>query len=270
MDATDRGLLLGDGVFDTSLAIGGRVFQRDQHLKRLEAALGVIGIPADGAEIAAAMDALAAREGNGSLRITVTRGPGPRGIKAPADVHPTILGSSAPLNAGAMFAPIRLGLSAVRRNETSPLSRLKALSYLDAVLAAREIEASGATEALFLNTRGTLACSSLANVFVVEGFELATPPLKDGVLPGILRGWVLAHAEDHGLRPIERSIPKKALDQADAIFLTNSLRLVSPATLTGKADSADVPEALRRLMAGLCEAIAAECGTDPRALGAAL
>lgn len=270
IDASDRGLLLGDGVFDTSLAIGGRVFLREEHLQRMEAALGILDIPADMAKIGAAMDALAMREGNGSLRITVTRGPGPRGLKAPADPRPTILGSSAPLNPAAMFAPIQLGLSAVRRNETSPLSRLKSLSYLDAVLAAREIEKTSATEALFLNTRGTLACSSLANVFVVEGFELATPPLKDGVLPGILRGWILAHAEDHGLRPIERSIPKKALDQADAIFLTNSLRLVSPATLTGKAESADVPEALRRLMEGLCEAIAAACGTDPRALGAAL
>ncbi|KQT46375.1 class IV aminotransferase [Aureimonas sp. Leaf454] len=270
VDAADRGLLLGDGVFDTSLVVGGRVFLREAHLDRLEAALGLLDIPAPRAAIESAMDALAAREGNGSIRITVTRGPGPRGLKAPAEPHPTILGSSAPLAPASMFAPIRLGLSAVRRNETSPLSRLKSLSYLDAVLAAREVAKSGASEALFLNTRGTLACSSLANVFVVEGFDLATPPLKDGVLPGILRAWILAHAEDYGLRPIERSIPRKALDEADAIFLTNSLRLVSPATLSGPATSADVPETLRRLMEGLCEAIALECGTDPRALGARL
>jgi branched-chain amino acid aminotransferase len=270
IDAGDRGLLLGDGVFDTSLVIGGRVFLQGAHLDRLEAALGLLHMPVARADVADAMDALASREGNGSIRITVTRGSGPRGLKAPADPRPTILGSSAPLAPSSMFAPIRLGLSAVRRNETSPLSRLKSLSYLDAVLAAREVETSGASEALFLNTRGTVACSSLANVFLVDGFDLATPPLKDGVLPGILRGWVLAHAEDYGLRPIERSIPKKALDEADALFLTNSLRLVSPATLSGKADSADVPDALRRLMEGLCEAIAAECGTDPRALGARL
>jgi branched-chain amino acid aminotransferase len=270
VDATDRGLLLGDGVFDTSLAIDGRVFLREAHLDRMDAALGLLDVPVARAEIASAMDALAQREGNGLIRITVTRGPGPRGLKAPAEPHPTVLGSFAPLAPSSIFAPIRLGLSAVRRNETSPLSRLKTLSYLDAVLAAREVEKSGATEALFLNTRGTLACSSLANIFVVEGFDLATPPLRDGVLPGTLRGWVLAHAEDYGLRPIERTIAKKALDTADALFLTNSLRLVSPATLTGKAESADVPEALRRLMEGLCEAIAAECGTDPRALGAIL
>lgn len=270
IDASDRGLLLGDGVFDTALVISGTVFRREQHVARLVAALEVLEIEVPRETIETAMTAVAERQANGSIRLTVTRGTGPRGLRFPAEPRPTVFASSADLSPSMMFAPIRCAVSDVRRNETSPLSRLKSLSYLDAILASRRAEREGASEALFLNGRGVAACSSLANLFVVEGFELVTPPLKDGALPGITRGWILDNAEDFGLRPIERPIPAKSLAAADSLFLANSLRLVSPMTLSGKASSADVPEPVLRLMEGLCEAIAAECGTDPRSLGAIL
>ena len=270
VDARDRGFLLGDGLFDTALAIGGTVFRLKQHVARLAAALELVEIPIEAAEIEAAMTALAERQGDGSIRLTVTRGPGQRGLRLPSEPAPLILGSSAPLTPSLMFAPIRCAMAEVRRNETSPLSRIKSLGYLDAILASRRAEREGASEALFLNTKGVVACSSLGNLFVADGMDLATPPLKDGVLPGITRGWVIEEGEDFGLRPIERSVSPKGLDAADGLFLTNSLRLISPMTLSGRAESADVPEAVRQLMIGLCEAIARDCGKDPRDLGAKL
>lgn len=270
VDAGDRGLLLGDGVFDTALVLGGTVFRRAAHVARLMAALEVLEIPTRRDDIDTAIDAMAARSPDGSIRVTVTRGPGPRGIRLPAEPTPTVLASCTPLAPSLMFAPIRCAVSDIRRNETSPLSRLKSLGYLDAILASRRAEREGAGEALFLNGRGMAACSSLANLFVVEGFDLVTPPLKDGALPGIMRGWIMENAEDFGLRPIERSVPAKSLQSADALLLTNSLRLISPMTLSGKAESADVPEAARRLMEGLAAAIEAECGRNPLDLGARL
>jgi branched-chain amino acid aminotransferase len=268
VDAGDRGLLLGDGVFDTALVVGGTVFQGERHVDRLVAALAVLQIPLERSRIETAMAALAELQQSGSIRLTVTRGPGPRGLGLPPEPRPMLLGTSAPLAPALMFAPQRLVISPVRRNETSPLSRLKALGYLDAVLALEKAKEEGADDALFLNSRGMAACSALANLFVVDGFELLTPPLKDGVLPGITRAWIVDNAENFGLRPLERSITAKKLDVVDGLFLSNSLRLMAPAALPGGA--ADIPETVRRLMAGLCEAIAAECGTDPRALGAQL
>jgi branched-chain amino acid aminotransferase len=268
VDAGDRGLLLGDGVFDTALVLGSTVFQAERHVDRLMAALGVLQIPLERALVETAMAALAERQQNGSIRLTVTRGTGPRGLSLSPEPRPMLLGTSAPLAPALMFAPQRLAISPVRRNETSPLSRLKVLGYLDAVLALDKAKAEGADDVLFLNSRGMASCSALANLFVVDGFELLTPPLKDGVLPGITRAWIVDNAENFGLRPLERSITAKKLDAVDGLFLTNSLRLISPAALPGGAP--DVPETVRRLMEGLCEAIAAECGSDPRALGALL
>lgn len=264
--ANDRGLLLADGVFDTALVLGGRVFRIDEHLDRLVTSAGVLEIPVLRKDLLAAMSALAARQVNGSIRLTVTRGPGPRGIALPADPHPTILGSSALLTPSAMFSTIRLDVSSIRRNETSPTARVKSLAYLDAVLANHAARQAGADEALFLNTGDRLACSALANIFVLKDGELSTPPLADGVLDGITRRWVMVHAAEFGFSVRERSLGLADLAGA-TVFLTNSLRLISPATLDPSTiGQPDGP--LTTLMTGLCEAIAAECGIDPRALGA--
>ena len=67
--------------------------------------------------------------------------------------------------------------SAVRRNETSPLSRVKSLNYLDNLLAREEARRKGADEAILLNTRGMVAEGSASNVFLVSDGRLLTPSI---------------------------------------------------------------------------------------------
>ena len=266
--ANDRGLTLADGVFDTSLVLGGRVFRQEAHLDRLMAAAAGLAIPADRAALELAMTALAERRGDGAIRLTLTRGPGARGLAFPADPQPTLIGTAAPLSPAMMFAPLRLQVSEIRRNETSPTARVKSLAYLDSVLANHAARQAGADEALFLNGAGRVACSALANVFTLAGTELVTPPRDDGVLDGIVRGWILANAGAFGLSAVERSLTLPDL-AAGQIVLTNSLRLIAPASLDGPAPAMPAPP-LRALMEGLCAAIAEECGVDPRERGAVL
>ena len=90
-DVADRGLLLGDGVFDTSLVLAGRMVWRDAHVGRLLAACAQLGFPLDPARIGIAIDETLGRMGDGSLRLTVTRGPGPRGLAPAPGSRPTIL-----------------------------------------------------------------------------------------------------------------------------------------------------------------------------------
>src|SRR5882724_11591241 len=77
-NVADRGLLIGDGIFDTSLVLYRRIFRIDDHLARLGKALAALGISIDLAVVRGAMAAMAERGGEGALRVTVTRGPGPR------------------------------------------------------------------------------------------------------------------------------------------------------------------------------------------------
>lgn len=260
-DLTDRGLSLGDAVFDTALALDGRVAFEDAHISRLVAGADTLGFSVDPDRARAAMRALAATGPRLAIRTTATRGTGPRGLKPPAEPRPVLYATAAPSAAAIAFAPLSLWVTEIARNETSPVARLKTPGYLDAVLAARDAATAGCDEALFRNTRGRVACAGTGNLFAILGDRLVTPPLADGVLPGIVRAEVLALAGEAGLHPEERSLALPELLSAEAVFLTNSLRLIAPVRAIGETPfgSAGHP-GLARLVAALTERVAAFCG----------
>ncbi|GAB6845434.1 branched-chain amino acid aminotransferase [Methylorubrum rhodinum] len=267
-DMGDRGLLLGDGVFDTALAVQGRIAFESAHIDRLFAAAAALGYPADPDAIRQAMRELADTLPLAAIRTTLTRGSGPRGLAPPQEPAPFLFASAAPARAGLFFSALRLLPTEIARNETSPASRLKTLGYLDAVLAARAATAAGFDEALFLNTKGRVACAGTGNVFVVLGDVLVTPPAEEGVLPGIVRGEILSTiAPGLGLSVEERPLRLAELERAEALFVTNSLRLIAPVAAIGATayDSAE-HATVRRLWAGLREAVAASCGVEAHAL----
>ena len=219
----DRGLLLGDGLFETILAVDGRLVSFEAHIARMIAGCAVIGIepPSASAATAMALDALTASgltEGRAAVRLTLTAGRS----------RPRLYASASP--APAPEGALRLATVALRRNETSPTSRLKSLAYLDNILARAEARAAGADEALLLNTQGQIACAAAANLFWITEDRLHTPALDCGVLEGIVRGEVLAAARALGVATVEVHAGRAALDEAQAMFLTSSLvgvRMVS-------------------------------------------
>ena len=267
-DMGDRGLLLGDGVFDTALAVQGRIAFESAHVDRLVTAAATLGFPADPDAIARAMRELAETLPLAAIRTTLTRGSGPRGLAPPKEPAPFLFASAAPARASLFFAPLRLHRTEIARNETSPVSRLKTLGYLDAVLAARAAVAAGFDEALFLNTRGRVACAGTGNIFGIFGDALVTPPAEEGVLPGIVRAEILSKiAPGLGLAVDERPLRPDELERAQAVFVTNSLRLLAPVAAIGTTayDSAG-HATVRRLWAALREPVAASCGVEPDAL----
>ncbi len=267
-DLSDRGLLLGDGVFDTALVLNGRVFRAETHLRRLIDALAILRIDADPALIregaAALIPHAEAPAGRHALRVTVTRGPGLRGLTPVGVQRPTVMASLSPLPPRFFWPRLSMDVAAARRNESSPLSRIKALSYLDAILAMRAATERGHNDVLFLNGAGHVACASVGNVFALFGDELVTPPLSDGALPGVIRGLLLKECGRLGLKARERSLDLDEFRAADAAFMTNSLRLIAPVARIGEvaigAKGAKIVEALQQ---HLRQAIAAECGIEP-------
>ncbi len=227
----DRGLLLGDGLFETLLAIDGQVRHVEAHLDRMAAGCAALGLPALDRERARGLVLAAPGEagltsGRAAVRLTLTAGSGGRGLDRPEAPACVLLAACAP--APPAGAPARAVVASVRRNEGSPASRLKTLSYLDNVLARREARAAGADEAVMLNNQGHLACASAGNLFWLDGGTLSTPALDCGVLAGLARGRVMAAAAALGLKVCEARAGVEALAGADAVFLTNSLTGVRP------------------------------------------
>jgi branched-chain amino acid aminotransferase len=261
-DLTDRGLTLGDGLFDTSLARNGKVFLREAHLRRFTEGAAALGIPLKVEAAAQALDALAGSIGDGALRLTLTRGGGARGLRMPDDPTPVLFGAATPGRSAFVFSTLALATTPIRRNETSPSSRIKTLSYLDAILANKEAQVEGADEALFLNTAGHVACAATGNLFAVFGERLVTPPLSDGVLAGTIRAFILSRAKACGLQPAEESLPLVEWQKADTIFVTNSLRLLAPCrALDGRTFASAEHPAVKKLQDELRAVVTAECGS---------
>ena len=237
INPTDRGFLLGDGVFETLHATN----HLARHLARLRTGAAILGItvPYTDAEIATAAAAVLAGA-EAALRITLTRGPAPRGLLAGCG-QPTLLITAAPLPAPASPAHTIIAQT-TRRNEHSPLARIKSLNYLDSILARQEAASAGADDAILLNTAGQVAEATAANLFVLHAGAWTTPPVADGALPGITRSLLL----EAGFAT-EATLTPERLITADAAFLSTSLGLRLVASVDGHAiRAADLPDTLRK------------------------
>jgi branched-chain amino acid aminotransferase len=245
LSAFDRGFQLGDAVFETLRARAGRATELDQHLARLRSSADglAITLPASTeADVTAGItdllraEDLAGADGDAAIRITVSRGPFfGRGLLPPADAEPkpTVVVQAWPVSpppAGHIEQGIRLIASAVRRDASSPLGRLKTTSRADHVYARLEAKRAGADDALFLTVDGHLSEATSANIFLVTGTDLATPSLECGILAGTTRDWILGWAARVGLRPVETLLLPADLAAADEAFLSSSVAGILPVT----------------------------------------
>jgi len=235
VSALDRGLLHGYGLFETMRSYGGRVFRLGEHYSRLceGAARLAMDVPLSLSQLGEAVQALLRRNDlpDACLRLTVTAGPQPDAAGNAAEA--AVFLSARPLTDYPQDL-YRRGMAAVvspvRRNETSPLSRIKSLNYLDNLLAREDAHRHGADEAILLNTRGFVAEGSASNVFLVHQGRLLTPGVEAGALPGITRQVVLELASALGFEPTESEVEPSALEDASEAFLTNSVMEVMPLT----------------------------------------
>lgn len=231
----DRGFTLGDGVFETLRVADGEPLWLDDHLRRLHDGAEVLGIPVPCSDDAMARGVAeliaAAGHPQASLRITLTRGPSRvRGLWPPAiPMTPTLLATISPVASGPR-PPLNMAVArTVRRNEHSPLSRIKSLNYGDNIIARREAEARGAGDCLLLNGAGRVVCATAGNVFARIGAEWLTPPIADGILGGTARRRLIGLTDAR-----EVSIDEAALAKADAAFISNSLGLAAIRAIDGR------------------------------------
>ncbi len=249
IDPTDRGFTLGDGLFETIRAERGTPRHLPLHLARLRsgaAALG-IGIALDDRGLEAALMQTLAANGltdQAVLRLTLSRGPGARGIAPPPNPTPTVL-----ITAAAFVEPpatvTAIICRSTRRNERSPLAAIKSLNFLDAIIARREASARSAEDAILLNTRDDLAEATGSNIFLLMDGRWLTPRVEDGALPGTLRARILASGA-----ACEARLTEADLLSARSICLGNALgvRAVSALDGRGVGIQADAVAALRVIL----------------------
>jgi branched-chain amino acid aminotransferase len=241
---SDHGLLYGDGVFEGIRAYAGRVFRLDDHLARIAVSASAIALDLPGGTRALREIVLETLRAFGRpdayVRLIVTRGDGALGVDPASCPTPRTI---CIVDEVALYARATLerglALRTVSQRRPSPDvldPRVKSLNYLPSVLAKHEARSAGADEALLLNGAGQVAEAAVANVFVLRGGELATPPASDGALEGITRRSLLELAPELGLRAVERTLGRVDLLGADEVLLSGTgVGVVPVRSLDGRA-----------------------------------
>jgi D-alanine transaminase len=228
----DRGFLLGDGVYEVLRTYGGRIFQLDAHLDRLEGSLrgARIAMPASRRPSARLLEELQRRSRYPEVRlyIQVTRGVAPRSHTFPRGIRPTLVAYVERLVPDPE-SKWRRGVHAVTRADPR-WSRcdLKAIGLLANVLAKQAAVEAGADEVIFIGPNGKVREAATANVFLLRKRTLHTHPLGPEILPGVSRAVLIEVARDAGFQVRERAFDRAALFTADEVFLSSTMAEVLP------------------------------------------
>lgn len=223
----DRGFLYGDGVFETVRVVGGRPFLWTQHMRRWRAGAEFLGIepPMTEEALRTAVGQLVRANGiqDGVLRLTLSRGPGPRGYSPRGAGPPTLVMTLDPLpGQTGPTVQWRVRTSKLRIPGPDPLCRFKTCNRLLQILARAEAEATGGNEAMLVACDGHVIEGSSSNVFWVRSGTLYSPGPEQGALPGITRAWVMAWARAWNWPVVEASAPVEEVWEAEGVFLTLS------------------------------------------------
>ena len=103
------------------------------------------------------------------------------------------------------------------------LLAFKTTNYLENSYARQWALHRGYDDALFFNERGEVTETTTANIFLIRGQGLITPPVSAGLLPGVARHLLLASAGDNGLGAEERRITAADLEGAEEIMVSNAV-----------------------------------------------
>ena len=230
----DRGLLYGDGLFETMRAYRGHVFALDEHLQRLSDSAAVLGIHLADRNWRRTLEDLLRRNDLVScdawMRLNLTRGAAVPEILPPPGTQPTVFALAKPVANGFSTAQrkgARVTLLTYSRHSFMP--EHKSLNYLPTILGKSAAASRGAYEGLFVRDGKYLMEGTTSSVFVVRKNALQTPPVE-GILPGVTRRVIRHIAQEGGLEIREQQTSVQMLRAADEAFLTSSVSEIVPIT----------------------------------------
>jgi len=238
VSSQDRGLLYGDGVFETVRCRQGRLLLWDIHQQRLLTACRALGLTIDRNDL----DSMIADAINDApsldciLKVIVTRGVGGRGYAPPAAHMCTMLFQwhDLPMN---LSENARQGIDLfVCRHPLSvnPVTAgIKHLNRLDQVLASQELSDMAlrmptVREGLMLDVDANIVEGTRSNVFMRLNEQLCTPALTRCGVDGVMRNHLLALFAAHGVDVVIRTFPYQEIRQCSEIFVCNSVFGVWP------------------------------------------
>ena len=224
----------GDGVFETMKAQNCSVLLKDLHIQRLFSAIKQLDFELPGyftpsylEEKIAALCKKNQHTKTARVRLTVYRGDG---------IAPGSLDNYAGfiIQSWEIYDERRLNPEGLvidiyphARKSCDSFSNLKSNNFLSYILAANHAKKNNLDDCLLLNSYERMCESSIANLFIIKDNTIYTPPLSEGCVAGVVRRWILENSASFPFPVIESPITIQQVADADEIFLTNAIRIIS-------------------------------------------
>lgn len=223
--AIDDRIFLGEGLFETLKVESAQACFSHLHWQRLSDSAMKLGIPFEVSfgDWQESLNLQIKRDNlyRGGIKAILSGGTAPRGLSEHGQVSQLMFQS---FNYTLESHPLRLCSVPWLRDGANPIYQFKSVNYLEAIMARRHALAKNYEDALFFNTAHHATETTCANLFIITNNQLLTPPLNDGVLPGITRARVFSLALQYEIPCKERSLTKAMIEEAESVFVTNSLQ----------------------------------------------
>lgn len=109
------------------------------------------------------------------------------------------------------------------RKNCDKFSNLKSANFLPYSMAALYAKENKLNDCLVLNTKGGIADSTIANIFIIKDGIISTPALDEGCVSGVMRRYLVKQFKVSGLMFNEGELNAEDLIKADEVFLTNAI-----------------------------------------------
>jgi branched-chain amino acid aminotransferase len=229
LTADNRSFRYGDGCFETMRVYQGRILLADLHFERLMSSMNLLHFDVPQhftkAHFTRLITDLCSRNGHERLarvRLTVFRSDG--GLYDPINNLPNFIIQSWELNRQILElneTGLRLDIFPDVRKTNDKYSYIKSNNCLPYVMAAMYAKQHRINEAVLLNPCGRVADTTIANLFIVQGRQIITPPLSEGGVCGVMRRNLLRMELPFSVT--EKPVTVADLETADEIFLTNAV-----------------------------------------------
>ena len=237
VSAFDHGFLYGDGVYETVRTYGYRVFHWPDHDRRLRQSCRAVALacPWSSAALERMVRRIARenRKPDATVRITLSRGPGPLGLDPALCPKPTL---ALLLHPDRRVEALRgagasVGIPRIRRNHPRCLDpQIKSNNSLNTIFAKMEAKRLKVFEAVLLNLDGFLTEGTTSNLFFARRGILYTPALACGLLSGVTRRAVMTLARRAKIAVREGRYAPADLRRADEAFLCSTTLEIMPIT----------------------------------------
>jgi len=223
----DRGFQFADSIYEVWAVRGGRMFDVDEHMARLQRSLAELRIapPMSAGSLMAVIRETMRRNRvrDGIVYVQISRGAANRDHVFPAaTTPPTLVVTAKNLDQRTIAARATAGIKVTSAPDTRWARRdIKSVNLLPNVLARQGAKEKGAFEAWFVDADGLVIEGTSSNAWIVDaGGVLRTRALSQEILHGVTRGAILKLAQDRQMQIEERPFTIEEAKMAREAFIT--------------------------------------------------